>query len=233
MEYMQFNIIEYILKLQKKDLRQEELYFLIKKDSKMDFSFLDDFIKTCKTINIITNDIERFKRIQNNLYEQENILIGVSNNKSKSLKRARYIINVNLEQKELEKLKIYRDAIIIHIPEGEKYNSICFNGININEIKIKIPDEYSEKLEKINGLEIDKISQEKFYESILLEKIEREKNHNIIQCESNIKETDFIMANKILKEDEIEIVQLVGNNGIIEKEELIRKGRELYETKKK
>lgn len=233
MEYMQFPIFEYILKIQQKDIRQEDVYFLIKKDSQMDFSFLDNFIKTCKTVNIITNDIERFKRIQHNLYEQENILIGVSNNKTKSLKRARYIINVNMRQKEIERLKIYRNAIMIHIEEGVKYNNICFNGININQIKIEIPDEYIEKLDKINELDMDEMNQERFYESILLEKIEKEKSNNLVQCESSIKEINYTIAENILKKDKVKIINLVGNNGIIEREELIKKGKELYEMKKK
>lgn len=230
-EYMQFHIFEYILKIQGKDIRQEEVYFLIKRDSKMDFSFLDKFIRNCKTVNIITNDIERFKKIQHNLYEQENILIGLSNNKNKALKRAKYIFNINMEKKDIEKLKIYRNAIIINITKAFQYNSNCFQGININQIEIKMPDEYMEELEKINKFDEDKLNSEKFYEAILLEKLKQEKDKELVQTESYIQKSYLEVANQIIQQDEIKIKNVIGNNGIIQIEEFIK--NKLYETNKK
>ena len=55
----------------------------------LNLQFLSKFIENCKTVNIVTNDIARFKEVQERIYENENILIGISNNKSKALKRAR------------------------------------------------------------------------------------------------------------------------------------------------
>ena len=110
MNYMNYDIFEYILNLQKVDIKQEDIYFLIKKDPNLDMQFLLRFIENCKTVNIVTNDIDRFKKIQSNLYEKESILISVLNNKSKSLKRAKYIFNVNMTKEEIEKYKINREA---------------------------------------------------------------------------------------------------------------------------
>ena len=112
MQYMPFEILEYILHLQKRDIKQEDVYFLIKKDSRMDFNFLDRFIENCKTVNIITNDITRFQKIQQDLYEQESIVLGVSNNKSKSLRKAKYVFNVNMNQKDLDKIQMENILIL-------------------------------------------------------------------------------------------------------------------------
>ncbi len=233
MQYMPFEILEYILHLQHRDIKQEDVYFLIKKDSRMDFNFLDKFIKNCKTVNIITNDLARFQKIQQDLYEQESIVLGVSNNKSKSLRKAKYIFNVNMNQKDLLKLKIQRNSIIIHMHPGVKYEENCFQGINVNKILITIPDEYVEKLDAINAIDGDKIDIEKFYESILLDKIEKEKNNSLVQTESYIRNTYFSLANDIIQKDEIKIRALVGNHGIISKNEIIENGKILYENDKK
>ncbi len=233
MEYMPFQILEYILKIQQRDIRQEDVYFLIKKDNRKDFSFLDDFIQSCKTVNIITNDISRFQKIQQDLYEQEDILIGVSNNRSKSLRKARYVFNVNMDNKDLEKLRIHRDAIIIHMQKDGKYEENCFQGINVNQLLLTLPDEYVEKMDRINALDVDKFNLEKFYEAMLLEKLEKEKNKSLVQAESYIKKDYFYLASEIIEKDEIEIRSLVGSNGIISKDEIIDVGKRLYENDKK
>lgn len=233
MSYMPFFILKRLLEIQQKEIREEEVYFLIKKDLKMDFSFLDPFIKTCKTVNIVTNDIERFQKIQQDLYEQENILMGVSNNRNKFLRKAKYIFNINLEAKDLKKLKIHRNAIIIHIKQDEKYEENGFQGININHIKITMPDEYTEKLDKMNALEGDKIVAEKFYTSILLERLEKQKEKSLVKKESYIQESYFEIVNQMIEKDEITIQDFIGNNGLIQKNEIIENGKKAYETPKK
>lgn len=233
MNYMPFSILERLLEIQQREIREEDVYFLIKKDLRMDFSFLDPFIETCRTVNIITNDLDRFQKIQQDLYEQENILIGVSNNRSKSLRKARYIFNMNLDEKDLKKLKIHRNAVIIHIHQDEKYEENGFQGININQVKIAMPDEYVEKLDKINALDGDRIDAEKFYTSILLARLEKEKEKSLVKKESYIQESYFEAVNRMLQEDEITIQDFVGNNGLIQKDEMIENGKKAYEVTRK
>ena len=111
----------------------------------MDLQFLEPYIENCKTVNIVTNDMERFKKVQDNLYEKEDILISVSNNKNKALKKAKYIFNVNMNKSEMKKYKIDRNAIIINLKENVKIDDTSFEGININYFQISIPDDYIEK----------------------------------------------------------------------------------------
>lgn len=209
MRYMDYDILEYIMNLQKTNMKQEDIYFLIKKDSTLNLQFLSKFIEKCKTVNIVTNDIDRFKKIQEKLYKKENILIGVSNNKAKSLKRAQYILNINFEQKDIEKFKINRNAIIINFKNTITYKRNIFDGININYFEISLPDEYIERFEKIN--EFEEFDKEKLYEGMLIKRIEkknREENKDIISS--------------IIGKDGVKIVGLIGNNGKISKEEIIR-----------
>lgn len=206
MRYMKFDIFKYILNLQKKHVNQEDIYFLIKKDSKnMNLHFLMKFIKNCRTVNIVTDDISRFKKMQEDLYQKEGILISVSNNKNKSLRKAKYIFNINMEKNDIEKFKINREAIIVNFNKSIKYNVKTFDGINVNYFKVKVPDEYIEQFEMIN--ENNEFDETKLYESILLQK--------------NEDDLEKIVDN--IKKDEIKISKLIGNNGTIDEKEIIRK----------
>lgn len=204
MKLVQFDIVKYVLNKQNNNMRQEDIYVVFKKDEKLNLDFLKQFIENFRMVNIITNDVARFKNIQDNLLENDGILISVSNNKRKALKRAKYILNVNLSKDELEKYKINRDAIIINIQENVKYDDSNFDGINVNYFEIKVPDELQEKFEKIGGNFDDAI----LYESMLLSE--------------NIQKKKIEDATERISKDDICITSLIGNNGIIRDEELVK-----------
>lgn len=216
MIYMQYDILIYILNIQNIDVNNTDVFFLIKKDNDLNLQFLSKFIENCKTVNIVTNDIARFKEVQERIYENENILIGISNNKSKALKRARYILNVNMDENDIKKYKINRDAIIINLKNMVYYNNPGFNGININYMQISLPDEYIEQFECINNQ--NEFDLTKLYEVYLMQELNIEKRKlNVLKCEKveNIEE-------KIIKQDGIKITGLIGNNGRIGENEFVK-----------
>ena len=202
MNFMKLEIVKYVLDKQNKNMKNEDIYIIFKKNEKMDFENLKEFIENFRMTNIVTNDLTRMKNIQENLLENDGILISVSNNKKKALKRAKYILNINLTKEELSKYYINRNAIIINIKENVKYDILNFDGININYFGIKCPDELIEKFEQI-GENFDFV---KLYESILLmENVNKINNEKIIEK---------------IKKDEITISEILGNNGKILDEEL-------------
>ncbi len=227
---MNYEIFEYILNLQNTTMNRQDIFFLIKKDNSLDLQFLSRFIENCKTVNIVTNDIDRFKKIQERLYEKENILISVSNNKSKSLKKAKYIFNINMEQNDIEKFKKNRDAIIVNFKDNIKCENKSFDGINVNYIQIYFPDEYKEQFEQIDKL--DEFDKARLYESILVRKIEEEKNRNLMLSKSQLQKRKT-MAIDIITKDGIKIIGLIGNNGKIEEKEIMENGKKNIDKTKK
>lgn len=210
MKYMNFEIINYILEKQEADIKNEEIYIIFKSNKKNNLSlksnlekiktFLNKYIYNFKLTNLIANDIREIKKMQEYILEKDNILISVSNNKRKALRRAKYIINVNLKKKELEKYQINRNAIIINLEENVIYDNPIFNGINVNYFELEIPDEYIETFEAI-GENFDFVT---LYESITLETSNRTKK--------TVKE--------IINKDKVRIKYLIGNNGKISVDEL-------------
>lgn len=197
MDFMKFEIVKYIIDKQNKDTKEENIYIIFKKDSKLDLNFLQEFIENFRMTNIVTNDIERLKNIQENLLENDGVLISISNNKRKALKRAKYILNINLNKDELSRYNVNRNAIIINVQEFVKYDNTNFDGININYFEIKCSDDLQEKFEQI-GEDFDFV---KLYESMLISK--------------NIQE-----IRKKIKKDGVCIAGIIGNNGKISDEEI-------------
>ncbi len=200
MEFMQFDIVKYIFDKQEIDMKNEEIYIIFKKTAFLDLNFLKKYIEEFRLVNIVTNDIKRLKTIQDSLLDSSGILISVSNNKKKALKRARYILNLNLTKQELLKYNINRNAVIINIAEDVKYDSPSFDGINVNNIKIECTDEYMEQFEQIgNNFDITEL-----YESIII----------------NSQKWKIEDAYERISKDDIKIIQIIGNNGAISNEEL-------------
>ena len=206
MEYMEFDIMKYILEKQKHSMRQEDIYIIFKRDNSLNLNFLVRFIENFRMTNIVTNDIARLKNVQDNLLDNENILISVSNNKKKALRRAKYVLNVNLTTEELAKYNINRNAVIINIRENVKYSNPGFEGVNVNHFDIKVPDEFDEKFEQM-GNNFDLV---KLYESILIAE--------------NFGEASTEKVYEKIARDEIQVKNVIGINGRISDEELERVG---------
>lgn len=210
MKYMDFEIINYILEKQDVNMENEEIYIVFKneKNYNLNFktnlenlkSFLNKYIYNFRLTNVVSKDIRELRKLQEYILEKDNILIAVSNNKRKALKRAKYILNLNLTKSELEKYNINRNAIIINLEENVIYDDKTFNGININYFELEIPDEYIETFEEI-GEKFDFLT---LYETIVFINSKRKK----------------MLIKDIINEDKVRIKYLIGNNGIISTEEL-------------
>ena len=202
MEFMEYDIVKYVLDKQNADTKKEDIYIVFKRNSNLNLDFLKRFLENFRLVNIVTNDVDKLKNIQDNLLDNEGILISVSNNKRKALKRAKYILNINLTKEELEKYRINREAIIVNTGENVKYDEPCFDGVNINYFKISCPDEYLERFEQVGS----QFNLAQMYESILLQ--------------DRVEKTKLEAVYKRIKEDNIKIVELIGNNGPISDQEL-------------
>ena len=107
-------------------------------------------------------------------------------------KTCNIIINLDNNQEELNKYNIPSNSIIININGNIKINAKKFSGININSYNIEMPNKY-----KIQDFE-DKLA----YESLIIGK-------------------EYNQIRKQIKEDKIQIKNLIGEKGIINDKEFI------------
>lgn len=198
-KYLILEILEYIFEIQGKKMEQEDIYFLINKDEDIYLENIKTLSEKFKTTNIITEELSKFQKNVENIFEEETT-IYLSNNKRKSLRRAKYIVNFDYGIGEIEKYNINRTAILINIEQKVKIESMAFEGISINNVNIQIPDELIEHF----GRMMEKINKNILYMSLVNQKQEL----------ARIKDR--------IKEDNIHILNLIGDKGIISHEEFKR-----------
>lgn len=168
-----------------------EVSLLVNDFTQINREIIIDVAKSIKRLNIITNHIEKCQKIEKYLYNEFGIMLNISNNKRKSLLKSEIILNIDFPEEVINKYRIYDNSIIININEKIDLKSKRFNGININYYKIQIPNEYN----------LDGFQSEIIYESLIYGKNYKDIKKEIIN-------------------DKIEINRLIGNNGIITRNEI-------------
>ena len=135
-EILLLDILKYIKN--KKALKPEELSLTIfVNDISMNMlENLKIIVKEYKRINIITNHIQKFKKIEEDFFEEQGIIITVGNNKRKSALKSNVIINVDFPNELINQYNINDEAIIINLRGNIKINKKRFTGININDYEI-------------------------------------------------------------------------------------------------
>ena len=108
---------------------------------------INNLLKTFKSIRIVTNNINSFKKFKEKLYNNEGVIITVTNNKRKALLKSSLIINYDFPEELINKYSIYDNSIIINIEEPIHIHKKRFNGIIIND--------YNISLEKNSDIEIE------------------------------------------------------------------------------
>lgn len=181
-------ITEYIVN--KKKIEKVNISIMINDLTDIEFENIKILARRYKTINIVTNHIEKFKRLEKQLQEDEGIILTITNNKKKSLMKSQIILNIDFPKELINKYNIQDEAIIVNVKENIKINKKRFNGLNVNDYEIDFRDD-----SKNNKAFDNKFYLKDLYESDLYKK----------QGVSEIR--------KKIKMDKVIIKKLVLNNG--------------------
>lgn len=204
MPYLIKEIFEYILQKQEKNIALEDLYILIKKDSidyKENIVFLSQYFKT---INIVTTSVKSYQKFANQLEEKKDIMMTVTNNKRKSLRNAKWIVNFDMPIEEMNKYTIYRDSAIIYLEEEERYQRNAFDGICIYNAGIDVSQEVKEVF--LKQYLLDQCPITILYESTIIGK------------------KSLLLIKEQMKKDKVSIKRLYGKRGILSEEEYKKVG---------
>ena len=185
-----FKVINYINKLQKKKQNEREITILTNEVTEENFNLITRIAFESKSIKIVSKYINKFKNLEEKLYNENGIAIQFSNSYRKSLKNVDIIINLDFTEVEINEYQINSKAIIINIENNLRIKTKSFSGIVVNSYNIDFKKPIKEfqdilkLLKEFNSLDI--------YESIL----------NSIN-------------KHLIKENNIKILNTIGNNGII------------------
>jgi len=189
-KYFIIETLEYICKNINIDMSNIGIAILTKETTDETIQTILKVVNRVKNISIVTSQINKFCKIEEMLYKEMGIPIKISNNKKKSLRKEKIIINMDMDEKELKLYNILQDAIIINIKNNIYNINKSFRGININNFEI-VNTKYH----------IEGFDEKNVYESYIYRK----------DTYDNIKQQ--------LNEERIKIRYLIGKRGIIQEKE--------------
>lgn len=150
-EILATDIIKYII--EKKKIKKEEttISILINDLTEIELENIKILAENYKNLNIVTNHIEKFKKLEDKFMEN-GIMITIGNNKKKSLMKSKIILNIDFPNELINKYMIKEDAIIINVPGKVKINRKRFNGLIVNNYEIDFRDDIKSE-ENLMGYE--------------------------------------------------------------------------------
>lgn len=159
-------ILNNIMKDGKKETKEQSVYILLEQSSNLNNIKIKEMLNQYKIVYIITDNVKQYRKIEQFAEEEAEMLI-ILNNRKKSLSKAKYIINYDFRQENIEKFNINRTATILNVAHNKIKIYQGFQGIVINNIRLKsekdekFPIEYEieKNKEKIN----EKIKNEEYY----------------------------------------------------------------------
>ena len=193
-KYLSIEILDYIV--EQKNIKKEETEIAIVTNEITDLSIetIKILSKQYKKLTVVTNHIEKLRKIEKDMYEKEGILIVISNNKKKSLLNSSIILNLDFNKEMLNKYKIKESAIIINLEGNMKIDNKRFNGMIVNDYEIEVERE----------------------EIIWRENMQEYRNKDILESILYMKDTYKNICSKIRK-NKVKIKELYGINGKIER----------------
>ncbi len=118
---------------------------------------IKEIVKQYKRINIVTNHFEKFKKIEQQIFDEYGIMITVTNNKKKSLSKSQLILNVDFPKELINKYRIFEEAIIVNLCGNVAISSKRFNGVNIIDYEIDYTSDEEFDFDKNNLYDKKKI----------------------------------------------------------------------------
>ena len=193
-KYISFEILDYVI--EQKVLKKQETEIAITTNEITDLSIeiIKVLAKQYKRVTVVTNYINKLRKIEKEIYEKNGILIVVSNNQRKSLLKPQIILNLDFNKEVFNKYKINENALIINLEGDMKILTKRFNGININDYEIEVGKE----------------------EKIWRENMRNFKNKDLLEAVLYMKDTFQNIRSKIAQ-NKISIKEVFGINGKIER----------------
>ena len=184
-------ILEYILKKENMEKSKTTIAIVINKiDNECMFENIRKIIREYKNVNIVTNKIANFKKIEEQ-FEKEGILINVSNNKKKAFLRSNIILNIDFSNEQINQYNIPEKAIIVSENANIKINKKRFNGICINDYEIKYLNIDEFNYDKYSLYDQKDIYESQIYQKQPFEYIKRKLNRDKVQI-------DYLKGNKTI-----------------------------------
>ena len=199
-QYLIPDCLFFICKKQKQNLEEKEISILVNELSDIVKQIIINLAQKVRLLNIITNQINSYQKIEDFLYQNYGIMVRVTNNK-KALSKSDIIINMDYSEEKLNYFSLPKKGIILNLGRNIRIKSKKFEGINIRNYKMIFQNQEMQEFKQLH-LE-EEFERKILYESILYRK----------DSYKNIREK--------IQKDKAQITELIGLNGIIHEREYV------------
>ena len=199
-QYLIPDCLFFICKKQKQNLEEKEISILVNELSDIVKQIIINLAQKVRLLNIITNQINSYQKIEDFLYQNYGIMVRVTNNK-KALSKSDIIMNMDYSEEKLNYFSLPKKGIILNLGRNIRIKSKKFEGINIRNYKMIFQNQEMQEFKQLH-LE-EEFERKILYESILYRK----------DSYKNIREK--------IQKDKVQITELIGLNGIIHEREYV------------
>jgi len=193
-KYLSIQILDYIV-IQKAVQKEEtEIAVTINQITDTSIEIIKILAKQYKRLTVVTNHIEKLRKIEKEIYEKEGILIVISNNQKKSLLKPQIILNMDFNKELINRYRINENAVIVNLDGNIKIEEKRFNGINVNDYEIIVGRE----------------------EIIWRQNMKKFRTKDLLEAVLYMRDTYESICSKLSK-NKVSIKELYGINGKIER----------------
>ena len=177
-EMLTLKALDFIVKC--KELKKEEIAIsiLVNDLTEATLNNIKSIAKQYKRINIVTNHIEKYKKIEKMLFDDYGVMVTIVNNKKKSLTKSQIILNVDFPTDLINKYNIYEEAIILNLKRNVKITRKRFDGLCINDYQIAFPKARKLDMDIVNKYDLVEVYEAEFYKKMpyknVMEKLEKD-----------------------------------------------------------
>ena len=193
-KYLSIEILNYIIEQKKIKKEETEIAITTNEINDLTIETIKILSKQYKKLTVVTNHIEKLRKIEKDILEKDGILIIISNNKKKSLLNSKIILNMDFNKEVLNMYKVNENAIILNLEGDMKIDNKRFNGIIVNDYEINVERE----------------------EIIWRENMQEYYNKDLLESILYMRDTYKNICTKI-KKNKVTIKELYGVNGKIER----------------
>lgn len=193
-KYLVFEMLEFIIENKKIKKEETNIAFTVNEITDLAIETIKTLCNQYKRVTIVTRHMEKLRKIEKELYDNDGISIIISNNQKKSLAKSQIVINFDFNNEIINKYKINENAVILNLERNIQILNKRFNGINIIDYEIKYEDENIEESEFVHEYKIRDIYEAK------------------IKAKGN-----FYNIREKIRKDNVKIKEMYGNRGKIER----------------
>jgi len=203
MQYLLENIIEYLEK-KEKIANIDEITILANDLTNEVKKNIIKFSNKYKKIRIITNHLEKFKKLEEELYNKNGISIIITNNKRKALAKSLLIVNFDFVEENINQYNISENAIIINLNEKIRINKKRYCGLIITDYKVEFGNINDEEV-----LDMEDVFEKQ--KDFCLKEIIEAKVYSITQRNADFNR--FEIVEDYIKKYNLKIKEIYGMNG--------------------